>query len=126
MTFSTYFCHFLSVSTNIFRKKFIPKRPQCFSHSTRLSCTSVYDGCIKFSEGREKVTNRPQAHVQATAATDVNIRRVEDLILETRRISVRDVASRTCIAVRLPIRKKRRKKRSQKIIVLHDNAVRVQ
>jgi histone-lysine N-methyltransferase SETMAR len=59
-----------------------------------LSCKSVYDWWNKFPEDREQVANRQHAHVQPTAVTDVNIRRVEELILESRRIAVPNIASK--------------------------------
>jgi hypothetical protein len=39
------------------------------------------------------------AHMQLTAVTDVNIHHIEELILENRRIAVRDIASEVCISV---------------------------
>jgi hypothetical protein len=61
-----------------------------------LSRASVCNWCSSFCEGREQVANRQHAQVQLIAVTDVNIRRVEVLILERRRIAVRDIASKVC------------------------------
>lgn len=62
-----------------------------------LSLASVYDLCNKFSEGRPQVANQTHGHIQPTAVTDVNIRRIEELNLENRRINVGFMASKVCV-----------------------------
>jgi hypothetical protein len=62
------------------------------AHNGEETCSrpSIYVSYNKFPEGRKLVSNLPHADVQATAVRDVKIRRVKELILEKRQITVRD------------------------------------
>jgi hypothetical protein len=50
-------------------------------------------GTITFPKAVKKSRNLPDANVRPTAVSDVNIRRVEELILGKRQIAVRHIAS---------------------------------
>jgi hypothetical protein len=56
-------------------------------------------GAIHFLKAaRERVASRPHGHVQPTAVTDANIRPMEKLTFEKRRLKVCDIASKVCIS----------------------------
>ena len=64
-----------------------------------MSRTRVYEWCEQFREGRELVTNEAHGHIRPTAVTPVNIARIEQMILENRRVTVRDIAAEVNISV---------------------------
>jgi hypothetical protein len=51
-----------------------------------MSCLSVNDGYNKFLEDRKEISNLTHVQVQPTAVREVNIRRVEKLILGKKQI----------------------------------------
>ncbi|CAH0556716.1 unnamed protein product [Brassicogethes aeneus] len=65
-----------------------------------LSKTQVYEWCSAFRKGREVVANLPHARRRPrTSVTDDNVSTVENLILEDRRSTVRDMAEELGISV---------------------------
>ena len=62
-----------------------------FGEST-LSRTEVFEWHKAFSEGREIVENLPHASRLPTSVNDDNIEKVKKIILENRRIGIREVA----------------------------------
>ena len=64
---------------------------KCFKEST-LSRTQVFEWHKAFSEGREVVENLPHASRRSTSVNDDNIEKVKKLVLENRRVGIREVA----------------------------------
>lgn len=64
-----------------------------------LSRERVYDWCRQFSKGRSLVTNDPHRNFRPTAVTPANIARVEQVILDNRRITVQNIAAEMHISV---------------------------
>ena len=64
---------------------------KCFGEST-LSRTQVFEWHKAFSEGREVVENLPHASGPSTSVNDDNIEKVKKIVLENRRVGIREVA----------------------------------
>jgi len=64
---------------------------KCFGEST-LSRTQVFEWHKAFSEGREVVENLPHASRSSTSVNDDNIEKVKEIVLENRRIGIREIA----------------------------------
>ena len=64
---------------------------KCFGVSTLLS-TQVFEWHKAFSESREVVENLPHASRPSTSVNDDNIEKVEKIVLENRRVGIREVA----------------------------------
>src|ERR1043166_8304979 len=56
---------------------------------TVMSRQHVAEWCRKFAAGREKVTDEDRSGRPSTATTDLNTARVEELIQDNRRITIR-------------------------------------
>ena len=63
---------------------------KCFGKST-LSRTQVFECHKAFSEGRKVVENFPHASHPFTSVNDDNIEKVKKIVLENRRVSIREV-----------------------------------
>ena len=63
----------------------------CFGEST-LSRTQVFKWHKAFSESREVVKNLPHVSRLSTSVNDDNIEKVKKIVLETRRVGIREVA----------------------------------
>ena len=64
---------------------------KCSGEST-LSKTQVFEWHEIFSEGREFVENLPYAIRPSTSVDDDNIEKVKKIVLENRRVGIREVA----------------------------------
>ena len=64
---------------------------KCFGEST-LSRTQVFEWHKAFSEGREVVENLPHASRPSTSVNDDNIEKVKIIVLENRRVGIREVS----------------------------------
>ncbi|XP_066259606.1 protein GVQW3-like [Euwallacea similis] len=64
---------------------------KCFGEST-LSRTQVFEWHKAFSEGREVVENLPHASRPSTSVNDDNIEKVQEIVLENRRVGIREIA----------------------------------
>ena len=64
---------------------------KCFGESTLLR-TQVFEWHKTFSEGREVVENFPHARRPSTSVNDDNIEKVKKIVLENRRVGIREVA----------------------------------
>ena len=62
-----------------------------FGEST-MSKTQVQLWYNRFKEGREDVNNQARPDIPSTSTTDENIEAVKKMILDNRRITVREVA----------------------------------
>ena len=72
---------------------------KCFGESI-LSKTQVFEWYKAFSEGREVVENLPHASRPSTSVNDDNIERVKKIVLENRRVGIREVAEALNISYR--------------------------
>jgi histone-lysine N-methyltransferase SETMAR len=77
----------------------ILRRLQAQYGEQTMSRATVYEWCEQFREGRELVTNEAHGHIRPTAVTPVNIARVEQVILQNRQVTVRDIAAEVNISV---------------------------
>ena len=64
---------------------------KCFGESNP-SRTQVFEWHKAFSEGREVVENLPNASRPSTSVNDDSIEKVKKIVLENRRVSIREVA----------------------------------
>ncbi len=64
-----------------------------------LSETQVFHWCASFRKGREKVENEPHQRRPRTSVNDQNAKAVEKIILEDRRVNIRDIAEELDISV---------------------------
>ncbi|XP_018338920.1 PREDICTED: putative uncharacterized protein FLJ37770 [Trachymyrmex septentrionalis] len=64
---------------------------KCFGEST-LSRTQVFEWHKAFSEGREVVENLSHASRPSTSVNDDNMEKVKEIVLENRRVGIREIA----------------------------------
>ena len=64
---------------------------KCFEETT-LSKTQVFEWHKAFSEGREVVENLPHASRSSISVNDDNIEKVKKIVLQKRRVGIREVA----------------------------------
>ena len=64
-----------------------------------LSQARVYSWAKEFREGRDRVENQPHPRRPRTSITSENVTRVEQLILDNRRITVREISEAVGISV---------------------------
>ncbi|XP_026805906.1 protein GVQW3-like [Rhopalosiphum maidis] len=64
-----------------------------------LSRAAVFKWAKAFKDGRKTVENEPHDRRPRTSVTPDNIRRVEQLILEDRRMNVRDISAEVGISI---------------------------
>lgn len=64
-----------------------------------LSTSQVYRWAKSFAEGRDMVENEPHNRRPRTSITPDNIKRVEEMILEDRRVTVRDLSEEVGISI---------------------------
>ena len=64
-----------------------------------LSQARVYSWAKEFREGREQVENQPHPRRPRTSITPENVERVELLILDNRRITIREISEEVGISV---------------------------
>ena len=64
---------------------------KCFGEST-LSRTQVFEWHKAFSEGHEVIENLPDASRPPTSVNDDNIEKMKKIVLENRRVGIREVA----------------------------------
>ena len=72
---------------------------KCFGKST-LSRTQLFDWHKAFSEGREVVENLPHASRSSTPVNDDDIEQVKKIVLQNRRVGVREIAEALNISYR--------------------------
>lgn len=64
-----------------------------------LSKTRVYSWAKEFREGRDRVENQPHSRRPRTSVTSENVEKVEQLILDNRRITIREISEEVAISV---------------------------
>lgn len=64
-----------------------------------LSQARVYSWAKEFREGRDRVENQPHPRRPRTSITSENVERVEQLILDNRRITIREISEEVGISV---------------------------
>ena len=84
-------CLKFCLSNGIKATKLLKMLQKCFREST-LSRTQVYEWHKAFSEGREVVENLPDASCPSASVNDDNIEKVKKILLENRRVGIREVA----------------------------------
>ena len=84
-------CLKFCVSNGITATESLKMLQKCFGEST-LSRTQVFEWHKAFSEGREVVENLPHASRPSTSVNDDNIEKVKKIVLENRRVGIREVA----------------------------------
>lgn len=63
-----------------------------------LSRSRVFEWHKDFSEGREVVENLPHAARSSTSVNDDNVQKVKDIVLENRRVGIREIADHLSIS----------------------------
>ena len=84
-------CLKFCVSNGITASESLKMLQKWFREST-LSKTQVFEWHKAFSEGREVVENLPHASYPSTSVNDDDIEKVKEIVLENRRIGIREVA----------------------------------
>ena len=84
------FCLKFCVSTGIAATESLKMSQKCFGKFT-LSRTQVFECHKAFSEGREVVENLPHASRLSTSVNDDTIEKVKKIVLENRRVGIREV-----------------------------------
>ena len=84
-------CLKFCVSNGITAMESLKMLQKCSGEST-LSKTQVFEWHEIFSEGREFVENLPYAIRPSTSVDDDNIEKVKKIVLENRRVGIREVA----------------------------------
>ena len=79
------------VSNGITATESLKMLQECFGKST-LSRTQVFEWHKAFSECREVVENLPRVSRPSTSVNNGNIEKVEKIVLENRRVRIREVA----------------------------------
>ncbi|XP_050528011.1 protein GVQW3-like [Daktulosphaira vitifoliae] len=64
-----------------------------------LSKKNVYKWCKLFQDGREDANDEPRSGRPSTSTTDENVKAVKKIVLENRRITIREVAEDVGISV---------------------------
>ena len=83
-------CLKFCVSNGITATESLKMLQKCFGEST-LSRTQVFERHKAFSEGREVVENLSHASRPSTSVNDDNIEKVKKIVLENRRVGIREV-----------------------------------
>ena len=78
-------------SNGITAMKSLKMLQKCFGKST-LSRAQVFECHKAFSEGREVVEKLPHANHPSRSVNDDNIEKVKKIVLENRRVGIREVA----------------------------------
>ena len=84
-------CLKFCVSNGITATESLKMLQKCFGEST-LSRTQVFEWHKAFSEGREVVESLPHLSRLSTPVNDDNIEKVKKIVLENRRVGIREVA----------------------------------
>ena len=84
-------CLKFCVSNGITATESLKMLQKCFGEST-LPRTQVFEYHKAFSEGREVVENLPHASRPSTSVNDGKIEKVRKIVLENRRVVIREVA----------------------------------
>ncbi|EFN76790.1 Putative uncharacterized protein FLJ37770, partial [Harpegnathos saltator] len=63
-----------------------------------LSKTSTFEWFKKFQEGRESVEDDPRSGRPSTSTDDAHIEKVKELVLQNRRLTVREIADKVGIS----------------------------
>ena len=84
-------CLKFCVSNGITATESLKMLQKCFGEST-LSRTQVFEWHKAFSEGREVVENLSHASRPSTSVNDDNMEKVKEIVLENRRVGIREIA----------------------------------
>ena len=83
-------CLKFCVSNGITAMESLKMLQKCYREST-LSRTQAFEWHKAFSEDREVVENLPHANRPSTSVNDDNIEKVKKIVLENRRVDIREV-----------------------------------